>query len=707
MKTPRARRALTWDSLEDRAVPSLGGSPTTTPALASLSILGTSPATTPTQRTDVAAVQAHAAAVALADSGGASGVVFYGDSITARWDEPGYPGLSVWNSEIAPLGAVAFGVDGDRTQNLIWRLGNGELDGAPRVAVIEIGTNNLIFSGQNETPQEAADGIQVVVATIQAVSPTTRILLLGILPRSESPSDPVRAEIQQVNSMISGVANGTSVVYLDLGSLFLRPDGTIPSDLLPAPDFLHPNTAGYQLMADAMQAPIAALLGVAPPDPTTYGGPVLVDMPPDQTAVAADPRGALLSYPLPLAFDALDPSSVITSDPPRGTVLPLGMSVVTCTATDRYGHTASASFSVMVNPDVPPVLNNIPPDQVVEATSRFGAVVTFPVPGVSDASDANVNVLCFPPSGSTFPLGTTVVTCTGTDQVGNVARATFTINVRDTTPPAIVAPDLEVEATGPGGADVGYTQLRVTDVADPDPSFRISVPSGANFPIGTTPVTCTAMDRSGNVSFATFVVTVQDTPILHNAPSSLVVQASNRAGSVVKFTPPAATDVADPGVQVVVSRPSGSLFPLGTTVVTCLARGLSGATATATFTVSVVPRKIVGSVSSLAQSALARFATALGDSRPLRAGTRGKPAAVSYGPAASGPGALISRADTGLVSFLTSVDTNRDSQVTLQEMMAFLSSDVDLNHDGRVSLYEEAFLQLHDPQASPFLFPGG
>ncbi len=712
MKKPRACRPLDWDWLEDRLVLSPGAGVTATVSTASalqpadLSILGTSAATTPTQRTDTAAVQAHAAAVALADSGGASGVVFFGDSITARWDEPGYPGLPVWNAEIAPLGAVDFGVDGDETQNLIWRLANGELDGTPKVAVVEIGTNNLLYEGQNETPDETADGITAVVDTIQALSPNTKILLLGILPRSESPSDPVRAEIQQVNSIISGLADGTNVDYLDLGSLFLRPDGTIPSELMLTPDYLHPNTDGYQLMADAVQAPIDALLGLPAPDPTTYGGPVLVDVPADQTAEAPDSRGALLSYALPLAFDALDPDPVVTSDPPRGTVLPLGTTNVTCTATDQYGHTASASFSVTVNPDMPPVLENVPSAQVVEATSPFGAVVNFALPTATDASDPNVDVICVPASGSTFPLGTTVVDCTATDQAGNVAKATFTIVVKDTTPPAIVAPDLLVEATGPSGALVYYSQLQVTDLVDPHPVFHLSTPSGSTFPIGTTPVTCTAMDTSGNVSSMTFLVTVHDTPILTNAPSSMVVLANGPAGAVVRFTPPRATDVADPNIRVVVSRASGSTFPIGSTVVNCTATGLSGVSTTALFTVTVVRRGTVASVSTLAQAALARAAVALGEPPPPRSRPGKSSAAVAYGPSGSSQGTATSAATSALVAFLSRVDTNHDFQVTYAEMAAFISATVDLNHDGKISFYEESLDRLRDPMGSQFVFAG-
>jgi lysophospholipase L1-like esterase len=705
MKKP-GYRPFTWEVLEDRLVLSSASAGVTAASLlqpADTPILGTSAATTPSQRLDAGAVLAHEQSVALADSGGASNVVFFGDSITQRWDNPGFPGLPVWNSEIAPLGAVDFGLDGDRTQNLLWRLTNGELDGQPRVAVVEIGTNNLIFTGQNESPQETAAGINAVVQTIHAVSPTTKVLLLGLLPRAEDPSDPVRAEIQQVNSMIAGLADGTNVLYLDLGSLFLRPDGTIPPELMLVPDYLHPNTDGYQLMADAVLAPIQELLGNPAPDPTTYGGPILVDVPSDQAAEAPDSRGALLSYPLPLAFDALDPNPVFTSSPPRGSVLPLGTTTVTCTATDRYGHSTSTAFTVTVDPDMPPALQDIPSDQVVDATSRFGAVVNFAPPTATDASDPNVHVICVPASGSTFPLGTTAVTCTATDQAGNVARATFTIDVRDTTPPAIVAPDVVVEATGPTGALVDFTSLQVTDLVDPDPVFQLSQASGSLFPIGTTPVTCTAMDRSGNVSSATFLVTVQDTPVLTNVPPSRVVVASSAAGAVVKFTTPTAIDVADPHVQVAVSRRSGSRFPIGTTVVTCTAQGLSSAIGSANFTVTVVPRTIVGTVASLARTALARAAVALGDPPAPPAQSGRNLTVVTYGPSTPSQGAAASAA----VAFLSRIAPNGDFQVTLSAMTAYIAANVDLNRDGKISSYERALYALRNPLGSPFLGPGG
>jgi hypothetical protein len=247
---------------------------------------------------------------------------------------------------------------------------------------------------------------------------------------------------------------------------------------------------------------------------------------------------------------------------------------------------------VNVQREVPPTLQNVPADQVVEASGPLGAVVNFALPTATDPSDPNVDVICVPRSGSTFPIGTTTVTCSATDQAGNVARASFTIDVRDTTPPSILAPNVEVQAIGPFGASVIYSEVQVTDLVDPAPFVHFSIPSGAAFPIGITVVTCTATDKTGNVSSTIFLVAVQDPPVLQGVPSSIVVRATGPRGAVVRFTLPLATDVADPNVQVVTSRTSGSRFPIGTTVVTCTATGISRVSTTASFSVTVVTRRL-------------------------------------------------------------------------------------------------------------------
>src|SRR5205823_3608950 len=117
-----------------------------------------------------------------------------------------------------------------------------------------------------------------------------------------------------------------------------------------------------------------------------------------------------------------------------------------------------------------------------------------------DLVDGPVTVQCAPPSGSTFPLGTTTVTCTAIDAHGNTATATFTVKVQDTTPPAIgAAPDVTAEATGPTGAVVTFPMPAATDAVGPV-TVTCDPASGSLFSLGETMVTCTAVDGAGNAA---------------------------------------------------------------------------------------------------------------------------------------------------------------------------------------------------------------
>ena len=167
--------------------------------------------------------------------------------------------------------------------------------------------------------------------------------------------------------------------------------------------------------------------------------------------------------------------------------------------------------------DTTPPVVRVPDPITNEATSPDGAVVTFNATA-EDAKDGSVEVSCTPPSGSTFPIGTTPVSCSATDAAGNTSTETFSVTVRDNTAPRItVPPNITVEATGPNGAVVQYgtnqsNSCSATDIADRSPTISYSgTPSGSTFPIGTTTLTCTATDSSGNSSTAIFSVTVQDT----------------------------------------------------------------------------------------------------------------------------------------------------------------------------------------------------
>ncbi len=191
----------------------------------------------------------HEGFVAQARQGGID-ILFVGDSITDGWRN-----RQLWKERYVPLKAADFGISGDRTEHVLWRLQNGELDGIkPKVIVLMIGTNN---AGKNSTP-EIVESITAIVKEFRARLPESKILLLGVFPRDAQPGTPNRVKIKEINSSIAKLDDGKHVKYLDIGDKFLEPDGTMSKEIMP--DFLHPNDRGYQIWADAMQETLTSLL---------------------------------------------------------------------------------------------------------------------------------------------------------------------------------------------------------------------------------------------------------------------------------------------------------------------------------------------------------------------------------------------------------------------------------------------------------------
>lgn len=203
----------------------------------------------------------HDGFLARSRAGGVD-VLFLGDSITDRWRNDN-GGQAVWQAEMAPLGAANYGIGGDRTQHVLWRLEHGELDGiSPRVVVLLIGTNNTGFERDGVTvrnpPAETAAGVALIVRTLRAKVPDARILLLGVFPRGERPDHPQRLQVAEINRLIAPLHEGKHVFFYDFGARFLGADGTIAKSVMP--DFLHPGPAGYAIWADAIREPLRALL---------------------------------------------------------------------------------------------------------------------------------------------------------------------------------------------------------------------------------------------------------------------------------------------------------------------------------------------------------------------------------------------------------------------------------------------------------------
>lgn len=181
-------------------------------------------------------------------------VVFLGDSITDGFKYG--VGAPVWNLLFAPLNAEDFAIGGLTTSQVLWQIRTGQVAAlTPRVVVIMIGTNNL---GLGQSPTAVASGIMAIVDQLKAQLPNSRILLLGVFPRGQSPSDPYRALIAQVNTMISELEETNRIHYVDIGYAFQKRGGTISPTVMS--DFVHPTLYGYQIYAVAIWQPLIQLL---------------------------------------------------------------------------------------------------------------------------------------------------------------------------------------------------------------------------------------------------------------------------------------------------------------------------------------------------------------------------------------------------------------------------------------------------------------
>ena len=184
--------------------------------------------------------------------------VLIGDSITHFWD--GLPrssevnGPTAWQRVFGNTPVLNLGFGWDRTQNVLWRLRQGEFDDLhPEWVVLMIGTNNLTGTdhARANTPEEIVDGIDAIYQEIRRHSPESHIIVMAILPRGHQANDSLRAPIQATNHLLAQRFTAkTSVTYLDIGASFLSPDGSLPPSMMP--DGTHPSDAGYQIWADAL-----------------------------------------------------------------------------------------------------------------------------------------------------------------------------------------------------------------------------------------------------------------------------------------------------------------------------------------------------------------------------------------------------------------------------------------------------------------------
>jgi alpha-L-fucosidase 2 len=196
-------------------------------------------------------------------------IVLIGNSITHFWggfpllkNENGEPrtpnGPQSWASAFGPYRVLNLGFGWDRTQNVLWRLDHGELDGLhPRIVIIEIGTNNTSQTdhARMNTAAEIAEGVAAICQRVHALTPDARIILMAILPRDQSPQTPRRLLINATNKLLADYARTAGLTWLDIGAAFLAADGTMLPGL--TADYTHPTDKGYQIWADALRPYLA------------------------------------------------------------------------------------------------------------------------------------------------------------------------------------------------------------------------------------------------------------------------------------------------------------------------------------------------------------------------------------------------------------------------------------------------------------------
>jgi lysophospholipase L1-like esterase len=236
-------------------------------------LLGYTPPTTPADEPRVRADRnshlAHQQLLAKAKAGGID-LYFEGDSITRRWGALDYPDLLAhWTKTFHGWNAADFAWGGDRTENILWRLSNGELDGVnPKVIVLLAGTNNIGKEpGDEAKVEDVTRGLKAIVDLCRKKAPAATIVLTAIFPRNDNPA--AMPTINRINANLEQMADGKSIRFLDVNARLADANGTLFEGM--TMDGLHPSLKGYEVWAEGLKPILTELLG--PPAATDHAPP--------------------------------------------------------------------------------------------------------------------------------------------------------------------------------------------------------------------------------------------------------------------------------------------------------------------------------------------------------------------------------------------------------------------------------------------------
>lgn len=330
---------------------------------------------------------------------------------------------------------------------------------------------------------------------------------------------------------------------------------------------------------------LVTVIEAATSDPT---GPSL-STPDNLTVEASNANGATVNYSVS-ATDDVDGTITANCAPASGQNFAIGVTTVTCNATNSAGSKSTRSFTASVVDTTAPQLL-MPANMLADASGTSGTVVEYQV-DASDSVDPAVSAICAPLSGSVFAAGDTTVQCKATDSSMNVAASQFLVtvateSVADTTGPLLSVPEnLTFEASSANGAAVNY-RVSANDAIDGTVTVNCLPASGQNFIMGVTTVACDATDHSGNKSAESFTVSVVDstTPQL-SMPSNMEAESADDSSVVIEYQV-TATDNVDQAITAICAPLSGSQFAVGDTTVTCEVTDSAGNSASSSFLVSV------------------------------------------------------------------------------------------------------------------------
>ncbi len=321
--------------------------------------------------------------------------------------------------------------------------------------------------------------------------------------------------------------------------------------------------------------------------------PTIIGTPSSMNISAVNSSGTRVTYPLPTATDSADITDPVVCIPVSGSIFPIRTTFVTCTSQDSNNEINTTKFYVNVTaPTTPPIISGVPTISQ-QATSPSGAVTIYSLPNATDVFGNHAAVSCNPLSGSLFPIGTTGVNCTATDVYGNKATTLLYVVVeapKNLPKISRVPATITKQAASSSGISVVYPSPTAIDLYGNSVGVSCNPPSSSIFHIGATNVNCIAIDSYGNEvtsSFDVIITVPRILPTIIGTPSDITQTATNSSGNVIIYTNPTATNEFGASIPISCSPKSGSLFPIGTSEVTCMTEDSYGNIAISHFSIII------------------------------------------------------------------------------------------------------------------------